>query len=102
MRSQPLSDLERFEIVQAMFPDRLNEEDHDLGDEEEILWDEFSINPEDFDELVGRLVMLAPVMQSALQRKLYHTLGKTHIDGEKQFFIAAVKREMRQAEGGDH
>lgn len=97
MKSQPLSDLERFEIVQAMFPDRLNEEDHDLGDEEEILWDEFSINPEDFDELVGRLVMLTPVLQSPMTGKLYHTLGRT--DGKA--FISAVKREVRQAEGGD-
>lgn len=96
MNPQPLSDLERFELVMAMFPDRLNDDEHDLGDEEEIILDEFSINPEDFDELVGRLVMLAPVMKSALQGKLYHTLGKTHIDGEKQFFVAAVKREMEK------
>ena len=93
MKPQPLSDLERFEIVMAMFPDKLNDEEHDLGDEEEIIWQEFNIGPEEFDVLVGRLVMLAPVLQSPLTGKLYHTLGRT--DGKA--FISAVNREMQEA-----
>lgn len=89
-----LSLLERFEIAQAMFPDRLNDEDHDIGDAELIIEQEFDMEPEAFDRLVGRLVMLAPAMQSPLTGKLVHALGVT--DFKNGQFIAAVKREANQ------
>lgn len=94
---QPLSDLERFEIVQAMFPSKLNDEEHDIGDEEEILWDEFSIYPEFFDYLVGHLVMLAPALQSPLTGNVAHCLGRA----KGSAFIAVVQRDSLEQSGAE-
>ena len=94
MKTTALSDLERFEIVQAMFPDQLGE-DADIGDEEDVIYENFNIDPEDFDKLVGHLVMFAPLMQSPLTGKSHHVLGQMSIsaDGQSLNMLAIVKRE---------
>lgn len=94
--TRPLNDIERFELVMMMFPDQLNEEENDIGDEEYVIDRELEIAPEDFDLLVGRLMAVAPVMESPLTGHKHHVLGVT--DFEAGSFIAAVKREVSQAE----
>lgn len=95
MKYYPLTLLERFEVVMAMFPDKLNDEDHDLGDEEDIIEEEFGMDPADFDKLVGRLVTLAPIQQSPMSGELHHVLGSVKLVGESQRITAAVKREVQ-------
>lgn len=89
---KPLDSLERFELIQAMFPGHLGE-DADLGDEEAIIEVTLGIDPESFDELVGRLVMFAPVMSSPLSGEAHHVLGQVTITGFNQQITAIVKRE---------
>lgn len=89
---QPLDDLERFELLQAMFPGLLHE-DADLGDEEEIL-DELGVDPEVFDELMARAVLCAMPMQSPLSGQAHHVLGQVSIADGQINMMAAVKREI--------
>jgi hypothetical protein len=89
---QPLTDLERFELLQIMFPQELGE-DADLGDEEDLLFDKFDLEPEQFDQLVGHLVMCAPVLISPLSGAAHHVLGETIIKDGQQHVMAAVKRD---------
>lgn len=93
----PLDDLERFELLQAMFPGLLHE-DADLGDEEEIL-DELGIDPEVFDELMARAVMCAMPMSSPLSGEGHHVLGQVSVSDGQVHMMAAVKRAIRK--GGE-
>lgn len=95
MKARRLDDLERFEVMQAMFPDELTD-DNDLGDEEPLIYEKFAMEVDDFDLLVGHLVMLAPIQQAPLTGKLHHVLGTIKIVGDSQMITAAVKREVAQ------
>lgn len=89
-----LDELERFEVVAAMFPDKLNDDENDIGDEEDIIIDEFNITPEKFDYLVAKLTFLAPVMQSPLTGERHHSLGHIEITEQGQSITALVKRKF--------
>lgn len=95
MSIQPLDDLERFEIMQAMFPDEVGDDNEAWDNLEDTIWEKFSINVEDFDLLVGHLVMCAPVMGSPMTGKQNHVLGSVSINGNQQQVVAAVKREYQ-------
>lgn len=95
MSIQPLNDLERFDIMQAMFPDEVGDDNEAWDNLEDMIWEKFSINVEDFDRLVGHLVMCAPVMGSPLAGKQNHVLGSVSINGNQQHVVAAVKREYQ-------
>ena len=98
MKTTPLSDLERFEVVQAMFPELLGE-DADLGGEEDVIYEQFDIGPEEFDKLVGRLVLLAPLMESPLTGKLSHCLGSVSVNQDgNMLMMACVKRDFTTEE----
>jgi hypothetical protein len=90
---QPLSDLERFDLLQAMFPGELSDDDAGWDAMEDLVYDRFNIDVEDFDRLVGHLVMCAPVMGSPLTGTQHHVLGSISISGNQQHMTAAVKRE---------
>lgn len=94
----PLTDLERFEVVQAMFPDEVGDDNEAWDNIEDTIWDKFEISGENFDVLVGRLVMLAPIQQSPMSGDLHHALGTIKIDGNCQMMTAAVKREVQPDE----
>ena len=98
MNIKPLDDLERFEVMQAMFPDEIWDDNDALDDIEDMIWEKFSINIEDFDLLVGHLAMLAPIQQSPLTGNLHHVLGTVKVVGDGQIITAAVKREAQQSE----
>lgn len=91
----PLSDLERFEVMQAMFPDEIGDENEDWNNIEDTIWEKFEIAGEDFDQLVGHLVMLAPIQQSPMSGELHHVLGTIKIADNQQLITAAVKREVQ-------
>lgn len=93
-KHQPLNDLERFELVQAMYPEKLGE-NADMGDELDVIEEELGIDPDAFDDLVGRLVMLAPVMQSPLSSTIHHVLGEVIVNGSNMHMTAMVKREAQ-------
>lgn len=94
---RPLDDLERFEIMQAMFPDEISDDNDAWDNIDDIIWDKFEIDAENFDDLVGRLVMLAPVMSSPLTNTVHHTLGRITIADGQQNIVAAVKRDAVEA-----
>ncbi|MEC8917784.1 MAG: hypothetical protein VX796_09215 [Pseudomonadota bacterium] len=90
---RPLDDLERFEIMQAMFPGEISDDNDAWDNIDDIIWDKFEIDAENFDDLVGRLVMLAPVVQSPLSGDLSHALGDVKISDGQMHMVAAVKRD---------
>lgn len=90
--SQPLTNLERFELLQAMYPDRLGD-DADLGDEEDLL-EEIGIDPLVFDEIMGRVVMCAMPLRSPLTGDIHHALGVVSIFDNAAHMVAAVKRPV--------
>lgn len=90
---QPLSDLERFDLLQAMFPGELSDDDDGWDAMEDLVYDKFNIDAEDFDRLVGHLVMCAPVMGSPLTGTQHHVLGSISVSNGQQHVMAAVKRE---------
>lgn len=77
---QPLNDLERFELLQIIFPGELSDDDEGWEAMEDLVYDRFNIDAEDFDFLVGHLVTCAPVLGSALSGAQYHVLGSVFID----------------------
>ena len=98
MKYYPLSDLERFDVMQAMFPGEIGD-DNDAWDHiEDSIWDKFEIDGENFDRLVGRLVTLAPIQQSPMSGELHHVLGTIEIVNGSQMITAAVKREVQLPE----
>lgn len=95
---QPLTDLERFDLLQAMFPGELSDDDEGWDAMDDLVYDKFDIDPEDFDRLVGHLVMCAPVMGSALTDEKHHVLGTINVSDGQQHVIAAVKRDAVEAD----
>ncbi len=91
---QPLSDLERFDLLQAMFPGALSDDDAGWDAMEDLVYDRFNIDVEDFDRLVGHLVMCAPIMGSPLTGTQHHVLGSAKVSDGQVLMMAAVKREV--------
>tara|TARA_A100001391_G_C4861570_1_gene222648 strand:- start:159 stop:479 length:321 start_codon:yes stop_codon:yes gene_type:complete len=90
----PLTDLERFDLLQAMFPGELSDDDAGWDQMDELVTNKFDIDPEDFDRLVGRLVMCAPVMTSPISGTQHHVLGSVKVSDGQVLMTAAVKREV--------
>lgn len=95
MNIRPLNDLERFEVMQAMFPEEIADDNGAWDNIEDTIWEKFEIDGEHFDLLVGHLAMLAPVQQSPLTGSLHHVLGTVKVVGDSQMITAAVKREVQ-------
>lgn len=90
---QALTDLERFDLLQAMFPGELSDDNDGWDAMEDLVYDKFNIDAEDFDRLVGHLVMCAPIMGSPLTGTQHHVLGSISVSNGQQHVMAAVKRE---------
>jgi hypothetical protein len=95
---QPLTDLERFDLLQIMFPGELSDDDEGWDKAEDLIYEKFNIEAEDFDLLVGHLVMCAPVLTSPLSGAVHHVLGEIIIKDGSQHVMAAVKREAAAQE----
>ena len=87
-----VDDLEKFEILQACYPDKFRDEDDDSWDaaqeyiEDEKAWD-----------LIERLLMVCgEVMESELTGKQYRVFGKDveTISGKSTMKLSLIKREI--------
>lgn len=93
MKAKPLDDLEMFELLQAAYPGKFDDDD-------DTSWDnamEFADSLTGFDalaDLLGRVAMLTMPMESGITKRLSHCLGKITIgDGAAQM-VSAVRRDV--------
>lgn len=92
---KPLTALERFELLQTMFPDEVTDDEAGWAAIFALIYEKFNIEVDDFDNLVGHLVMCAPVMGSPLTGSQHHVLGSVTLVEGQQIIVAAVKREAQ-------
>lgn len=85
---KPLDELEIFELMQAMFPEKYPDEEDETYYCAIRDWEDMDIN-DVLSRVVPRLIMLAPTMESPMTGERYHVLGKEK-DG---YFTAIIKRE---------
>lgn len=91
--AKPLSDLEMYELLKVAYPERFPETTEDDWDDVLEFAEEEIFGFEDLADLLGRVVMIAPVMNSVLGSNPRHCLGDVRIiDGQVQM-TAAVSRE---------
>lgn len=90
MKVQPLTDLEIFELMQAMFPGKYSDEDSGfssaLHDWEGLLEEYF------LEEIVAKVVMLTPKFESPITGEVFHALGYQDEKG----FTAIIKRKAQK------
>lgn len=97
-----ISDLELYELVVAMYPEKFADRDEagdDLWDEvmefvEDELVGELLCDEQGLRELLGRLVLLTMPMGSALTGKVRHCLGTVEIRDGQAYMTAAVSRDV--------
>ncbi|ASN72222.1 hypothetical protein 3S15_8 [uncultured Caudovirales phage] len=100
-----ISDLELYELVVAMYPEKFAARDEagdDLWDEvmefvEDDLVGELLCSEEGLRELLGRLVLLTMPMGSAITGKARHCLGAIEIRDGQAYMTAAVSRDVEIA-----
>ncbi len=90
MKTQPLTELELYELLVAAYPEKFGDRPEDNQ-----LWEDVLEWAEDLDinDLLGRVVMLTTPQRSPLSGKLYHALGPVFISKDTVSMTAAVKRE---------
>ena len=92
MRSQPIDELEMFEILSAAYPEKFT-------DDSDATWDavqQFAEEIEGFDavaDLIGRLVMLSMPMKCGLTERWSHCLGSITFEGSAAHMTAGVRRD---------
>jgi hypothetical protein len=93
MKTQPLDDLEMFELLQAAYPDKFPDDEDETFDAALNFAEELS----GFDELadlLGRVVMLTMPMKSGLTERISHCLGRVEFAGGAASMVAAVRRDV--------
>ena len=98
MKATPLDELEMFELLQAAYPEKFNNDEDETWEAAMQFADELS----GFDELaalLGRVTMLTFPMESGLTKRLSHCLGKVEIKSDSVSMIAAVRRDVESAKG---
>ncbi len=94
-KTQPLDDLEMFELLQASYPEK-------FPDDEDATWSaaqEFADEISGFDavaDLLGRVVMLTMPMESGMTTRLSHCLGKVTLADGKACMCAVVRRDVNE------
>lgn len=97
-----ISDLELYDLVVAMYPEKFAARDEagdDLWDEvmqfvEEELCGDLLQDEQGLRELLGRVLLMTHPISSALSGNLYHALGTVQIDGDQVRMMAAAKAEL--------
>lgn len=100
--AQRISDLELYELVVAMYPEKFAERDEagdDLWDEvmefvEDDLVGELLCSEEGLRELLGRVVLLTMPMASAITGQARHCLGAIEIRNGQAYMTACVSRDV--------
>lgn len=93
MRTEPLDELEMFELMQAAYPDKFPDDEDETWEAALQFADELS-GMEDIADLLGRVVMLTMPMKSGLTDRYSHCLGKVTIKDGKASMVAAVRRDV--------
>ncbi len=93
MKTQPLDDMEMFELLQACYPEKFPD------DEDETFEDALNFASElsGFDELadlLGRVAMLTMPMKSGLTERLSHCLGPVKFSDGAAHMMAVVRRDV--------
>lgn len=106
--AQRISDLELYELVVAMYPEKFAERDEagdDLWDEVmefveaeligDLLCDEHGLR-----ELLGRVLLLTHPVRSGLSGELFHALGTVEVKGDQVQMTAHAKARIEQEKPG--
>lgn len=93
VKTQPVSDLELYEIIVAAYPDKFDENsDEDIWDDVmDFVWTEFG---DELPDLLGRLVYMTNPAQSAISGELHHCIGKVEIKNGQALMTAAAARTV--------
>lgn len=92
MKTQPLDDLEMFELLQACYPEKFPDDEDETFEAALNFASELS----GFDELadlLGRVAMLTMPMKSGLTGRLSHCLGRVEFSDGSASMMAAVRRD---------
>lgn len=97
-----ITDLELYELVVAMYPEKFavrDEAGDDLWDEvmqfvEEELCGELLQDEAGLRLLIGRILLMTHPIGSALSGNLYHALGTVEIEGNQVRMTAAAKAQL--------
>lgn len=92
MKTQPLDDLEMFELLQACYPEKFPDDEDETF--EAAL--DFASELSGFDELadlLGRVAMLTMPMKSELTGRLSHCLGRVEFSDGSASMMAVVRRD---------
>jgi len=89
---KPLDELEMFDLLQAIYPERFAGEDDDTYHAALQFADEVQ-GFEDLADLLGRIVMLTSPMHSPLTGSYSHCLGNVEIANGQVHMTALVRRD---------
>lgn len=92
MKTQPLDDLEMFELLQACYPEKFPDDEDETFEAALNFADDLS-GFEELADLLGRVVMLTMPMKSGLTERLSHCIGRVEFAGNSASMVAAVRRD---------
>ncbi len=78
-------------LSEKQFEDIINEDESKL---DEILWEKFRVDFDEFGEIAKALLLLTPAVGSELTKKRYHAF----VIEEKGYYRAITKKECKQRE----
>lgn len=93
MKPEPLDDLEMFELLQLAYPGQFDGDDEEAWDKALSFADELS-GFDQLADLLGRVVIMAPTMESPLTKRLYHVLGRLEPMKDGNYAMIAVVRRL--------
>jgi len=93
MKTQPLDDLEMFDLLQACYPEKFpNNEDETF--EAALRFAEELSGFDELADLLGRVAMLTIPMKSGLTKRLWHCLGPVEFSDGRAYMTAVVWRDL--------
>jgi hypothetical protein len=98
MKTQPLTDLEMYDLIQTAYPGKFPDDIDPDGAWDAVM--EFVDNFSGFDELadlLARVTTLTMPMTTALSGELVHCLGAVYISEGKANMVSVVKRKVTNA-----
>jgi hypothetical protein len=106
--AERISDLELYELVVAMYPEKFAERDEagdDLWDEvmefvEDDLVGELLCTEDGLRALLGRVLLLTHPIRSGISGELYHALGTVEIKGDVVHMLAHAKAKIAPEQPG--
>jgi hypothetical protein len=99
---EPLDDLEMFELLQIAYPEKFPGDDDETFEAAQEFAESIS-GWEEVADLLGRVVMMSPLMASPLTDTARHCLGRVSLVNGYMRMRAAVSRDYEpQQQGQDH